>query len=77
MLSEELGLQKLLEGREGRPCSAKVSADSTHIELVLNVLVVFLSRIPLVPRSTKVQTNAITHIHTLMLITHRRGFTAV
>ena len=24
MLSEELGLQKLLEGREGRPCSGSV-----------------------------------------------------
>ena len=26
MLSEELGLQKLLEGREGRPCSGSVGS---------------------------------------------------
>src|SRR4029434_5580411 len=30
VLSEELGLQKLLEGREGRPCSGSASYKHTH-----------------------------------------------
>ena len=30
MLSEELGLQELLEGREGRPCSGSAIGSSFH-----------------------------------------------